>query len=98
MFMQQLDSENLIQKDAGNTKKALVKLGILTVGTQLGTAVIHRMTKHPVLLFGLGIAAGLYVQKNRKQIILAGEQLTHQGKKLLHLNPALEKKRLPNKQ
>jgi len=94
--MQQLENENM--KDAGNTKEALVKLGIITIGTQLGTAVIHRMAKHPVLLFGLGIAAGLYAQKNRKQIIAAGEQFKNQGKKLLHLKSTMKKtNHLPDK-
>lgn len=85
--MQQLDNENLLLKNAGNTKETLINLGLITIGTQVATAAIHRIAKHPALLFGIGMAVGLYVQKNRKQIILSGGQLLNQGKKLIHQDP-----------
>ena len=95
--MKQLDNKNLLLKNAGNTKEALINLGLITVGTQVTTAVIHRLVKHPALLFGIGIVAGLYIQKNRKQIILAGGQLINQGKKLIHQGPEPENtKKLPD--
>lgn len=33
----------------------------------LGTKIIHTAAKHPILLFGVGIAAGVYLYKYRQQ-------------------------------
>lgn len=64
----------------GNKTKALVKVGIITVGTQMGTALIHKMARSPVLLFGLGIAAGIYAQIYRQKRINSTQQLKNQDK------------------
>ncbi|MGR8934656.1 MAG: hypothetical protein ACU837_09745 [Gammaproteobacteria bacterium] len=50
----------------GNKAKTAIKLGFITAGTQMGTALLHKIANRPLLVFGLGIAAGLYVQINRR--------------------------------
>ncbi len=61
----------------------LITIGILTVGTQLGTALIQRMGRHPALLFAMGIGAGVYSYKNRKEILDEARHLKDQSKNLL---------------
>lgn len=38
------------------------------------------LAKHPVLVFGLGVAAGYYAHKHRKDIIDSATRLTEKGK------------------
>ncbi len=63
----------------------LVTIGLLTAGTQIGSAVIQRMGRHPFLLFAMGAAAGGYVYKNRKEIIEEAQHLAKQSKKILSI-------------
>ena len=60
----------------------LVTLGLLTAGTQVGSILIQRVAKHPVLLFTMGTATGLYAYKHRKEILSEAQYLKEQGKKL----------------
>ena len=68
----------------------LVTLGILTAGTQITAAVILRMSKHPLILFGMGVTAGVYSYKNRKEILRETQHLTSRGKKLITKKSASE--------
>lgn len=34
----------------------------------LGTKILHTAAKHPVLLFGVGVTAGIYLYKYRQQL------------------------------
>jgi len=61
----------------------LITLGVLTAGTQLGSALIQKMGKHPVLLFAMGSAVGVYSYKNRKEILAEAEHLGNRSKALL---------------
>ncbi len=61
----------------------LIALGLLTAGTQMGTALIQRMGKHPFFLFTMGMTAGAYVYKNRKEIIQEAQELSEQSKKMI---------------
>ena len=61
----------------------LITLGVLTAGTQLTAALILRLSKHPLILFGMGVTAGIYTYKNRKEILQEAQHLTKQGKKLI---------------
>jgi len=61
----------------------LITLGLLTAGTQIGSTLIQRMGRHPALLFAMGIGAGVYSYKNRKQILAEVQQLGEQGKRLI---------------
>lgn len=61
----------------------MVTIGLLTAGTQIGSKLIQKMAKHPMALFAMGITAGVYTYKNRKEILNEAQHLTNQGKKLL---------------
>lgn len=68
----------------------IVTIGILTAGTQLGSALIQKMSRHPVLLFSMGAAAGAYTYKNRKEIIAEAQHLTKKSKAFLSMPSASE--------
>jgi hypothetical protein len=38
------------------------------------------LAKHPIVVFGLGVATGYFVHKYRKEIIDSATQLTEKGK------------------
>ncbi len=61
----------------------LITLGVLTTGTQLTAALILRLSKHPLILFGMGVTAGVYTYKNRKEILQEALHITKQSKKLI---------------
>jgi len=61
----------------------LITIGILTAGTQMGSALIQRMGRHPVLLFTMGVGAGIYTYKNRKAILDEARHLKDQSQSLL---------------
>lgn len=64
----------------------LITLGLLTIGTQVGSALVQRMAKRPVVLFAMGIAVGVYSYKHRKEILRETHYLSQQGKALLSVN------------
>jgi hypothetical protein len=71
------------QKELMKKTDAIIKIGAITVGTQLGTTVIHKLAKHPVFLFGLGMVAGIYINRHRKQILASTYYLAQQGKEFI---------------
>jgi hypothetical protein len=77
------EKEIFTEEDAGTKTGALIKLGLITVGTQIATEVIHRAARYPLLVFGLGMAAGAYAHRHRKKIIRTARQIQHQSKNLL---------------
>ncbi|MEC4750095.1 hypothetical protein [Methylomicrobium sp. Wu6] len=77
------ETEILTEEDFGTKTDALIKLGLITVGTQIATEVIHRVARYPLVVFGLGMAVGIYAYKHRQKIIQTARQIEHQGKTLL---------------
>ena len=69
--------------EASNDRHPLITIGLLTAGTQMGSALIQRMGRHPVLLFAMGIGAGVYTYKHRKTILDEAHHLKEQSKSLL---------------
>ena len=78
------------QPEKSIDRHPLITLGVLTAGTQIGAALILRMGKHPLILFGMGVTAGIYTYKNRKEILQEAHHLTNQGKKLISRKSASE--------
>ena len=68
----------------------LITLGVLTAGTQITATIILRLSKHPLILFGMGVTTGIYTYKNRKEILQEAMHLTKQGKKLISRKSASE--------
>lgn len=62
----------------------LLKLGIVSTSTYLSTKLLLRLVKNPVALFGVGMVAGFYLHKNRKQIIGTLIEAKKQGTQLLN--------------
>lgn len=69
------DSVNTQEKDM----HPLLKLGVLTVGSKIGAEIIIRLAKHPLLLLAMGVGSGIYINKHRKDIIDAAQQLKEQS-------------------
>jgi len=60
----------------------IITIGILTAGTQLGSTLIQKMGRHPILLFAMGSVAGAMVYKNRKEILAEAEHLKQKSTNL----------------
>lgn len=63
--------------------KELLKFGLVSTGTYLSTQLFLRLVKNPVILFGTGLVAGIYINKNRKQIIATLAETKQSGLELL---------------
>ncbi|MGR9115322.1 MAG: hypothetical protein ACU85E_06115 [Gammaproteobacteria bacterium] len=61
----------------------LIQLGVVAVGTKVGATLILKLARYPLLLFGMGVASGFYLNKNRKDIIEAANQLKEQSKRMI---------------
>ena len=48
--------------------------------THTGKGLMSMLSKHPLLVFGLGMAAGYFAHKYRKEIIMSATTMTEQGK------------------
>ena len=83
MLSEHNEKEILAEENYGTKTEALIKLGLITVGTQITTELIHRLARYPVVVFGLGMVAGVYAHKHRNKIIHTARQIQHQGKTLL---------------
>lgn len=51
-----------------------------TAGTHTGRSLFKRVFTHPLVLFGLGMAAGYYIHKYRKEIIGSAMSVAEGGK------------------
>jgi len=61
----------------------IITLGLLSAGTQIGSALIQRMGRHPLLLFAMGAGSGAYIYKHRKAILAEAQHLKQQSKDLI---------------
>ena len=52
------------------------KTGIIAAGIHSGKTLLTTASKHPLVLFGLGLAVGVYIHKNRSQILSKADQTT----------------------
>jgi hypothetical protein len=53
---------------------------VITAGSHTGRTLMGRIFKHPVVLFGLGVAVGYTIHKYRKEIILAANDAAEKSK------------------
>lgn len=60
--------------------KQIVKGSMASATVQSGGKLMSKLTKHPVLIFGLGVVAGYVVYKYRKEIISNVEKATDASK------------------
>lgn len=58
----------------------MIKMSMTSATVHSGKKLMSNITKHPVLVFGLGIAAGYLVYKYRKEIISSTTKVVDAGK------------------
>jgi len=58
----------------------IVKGSVASAAVKSGGKFMSRLTKHPVLIFGLGMVAGYAVFKYRKEIVSSVSKATDAGK------------------
>lgn len=58
----------------------LLKGAVMSAGAQSGKSLMSKLTKHPLLILGIGIAAGYYAHKYRKEIISSVNSAGEKGK------------------
>lgn len=52
----------------------------MSAGAQTGKSIMSKIVKHPLLLVGIGMVAGYYAHKHRKDIIGSVNSATGKGK------------------
>ena len=65
---------------ANSVAKEVVKGSIVSSTVHTGRRLMSNVTKHPVLVFGLGVVAGYLVYKYRKEIISSTSRVVDAGK------------------
>ncbi|MDF1583122.1 MAG: hypothetical protein P1P78_07410 [Methyloprofundus sp.] len=58
----------------------LIKGAVMSAGAQTGKSIMSKIAKHPLLLVGIGMVAGYYAHKHRKDIIASVSSVTGKGK------------------
>ena len=61
-------------------KNAIIKKSVTSATVHSGRRLMSNIAKHPVLVFGLGVAAGYMVYKYRKEIISSTTKAVDAGK------------------
>lgn len=79
-------------KSSDSSMSRQVMAGTLaTVTVNSGGKLMNKVSKHPVLVFGLGMVAGYFVYKYRKEIIANASKTIDAGKDfILHQKETLE--------
>ena len=60
--------------------KEIIKQSVASATAHSGRKLMSNIAKHPVLVFGLGIAAGYLVYKYRKEIVASTTKVVDAGK------------------
>jgi hypothetical protein len=64
----------------GKVTNDIIKGSMASVTIHSGRKLMSNIAKHPVLVFGLGVAAGYLVYKYRKEIISSTTKVVDAGK------------------
>jgi hypothetical protein len=76
-------SKNLMQgmANAGETMgKQAVKGAVVSATVVKGSTLMSKVTRYPVVVFSLGLVAGVLIYKYRKEIIAGGMKVVDTGK------------------
>ena len=68
------------QHGASSMSKEIVKGSMASATVYSGGKLMSKVTKHPVLVFGLGVVAGYFIYKYRKEIISSTTKVVDAGK------------------
>ena len=66
--------------DKHEVSSTLIKGAVMSAGAQTGKSIMSKIVKHPLLLVGIGMVAGYYAHKHRKDIIGSVNSATGKGK------------------
>ena len=66
--------------DKHEVSTTLIKGAVMSAGAQTGKTIMSTITKHPLLLVGIGMVAGYYTHKYRKEIISSVTSVGDKGK------------------
>ena len=66
--------------DKHEVSTTLIKGAVMSAGAQTGKTIMSTITKHPLLLVGIGMVAGYYAHKYRKEIISSVTSVGDKGK------------------
>jgi len=72
-----LAQHGLNKHEVSNT---LIKGAVMSAGAQTGKSIMSKITKHPLLLVGIGMVVGYYAHKHRKDIIASVSSVGDKGK------------------
>jgi len=64
----------------GNMGGHIARGAVVSAGAKTGGSVMKRLARHPLLMFGLGVVAGVVVYKYRKQIIASAVEVGEKGR------------------
>lgn len=65
---------------AGAMGKEIMKGSVASATVHSGGKLVGKAKKHPLLVFGLGLAAGYFIYKYRKEIIGGATKVVDSGK------------------
>ena len=68
------------KKGSAKISSHLVKGAAMSTGAHTGKIFMSRITKHPLLLIGIGMTAGYFAHKYRKEIIGSVTNITDKSK------------------
>lgn len=66
--------------DKHEVSTTLIKGAVMSAGAQTGKTIMSTIKKHPLLLIGIGMVAGYYAHKYRKEIISSVTSVGDKGK------------------
>lgn len=76
---------------AGSMSKEIVKGSVASATVHTGGKLMSKAKQHPLIVFGLGVAAGYFIYKYRKEIIGTATKVVDSGKDfVLHQKENLE--------
>ena len=68
------------QHGASSMSKEIIKGSMASVTVHSGGKLMGKVVKHPAIIFGLGVVAGYFVYKYRKEIISGTTKVVDAGK------------------
>lgn len=71
------------KKQTQENASELIKFTGVSIGTYLSTRLFLHLVKNPLILFGTGLIAGVYIHKNREQILDTLVEAKRQSTQLL---------------
>ncbi|MDD1648998.1 MAG: hypothetical protein LUO80_01215 [Methylococcaceae bacterium] len=79
-MMEQMPAGHMMANMPRHTGMAAMGTAAVAATTHTGRSFLGVLSRHPLVIFGLGVAAGYYAHKYRKEIIRSATSITDKGK------------------